>query len=87
MRRRFVMTERRATSVGCAVKTGTISTRLSQSRASSTPIPPHLAQGAHQRPALTAGLAAQLQGMTAALAVVGLGQVDQLEVEGKGAGQ
>ena len=39
MRRRLNMTVRRATSVGCAVKTGTMSTRLSQSRASSALMP------------------------------------------------
>ena len=39
MRRRLNMTERRATSVGCAVKTGTMSTRRSQSRASSALMP------------------------------------------------
>ena len=47
----------------------------------------HLAQGACERAALTAGLAAELQGNSPALAVVGLSQVDELEVESEGAGK
>ena len=47
----------------------------------------HLEQGAGERTALTAGRAAQLQGDAAALAVVGFSQIDEFEVEGKGAGE
>ena len=87
MRRRLNITERRATSVGCAVNTGTISTRLSQSIASSALMPTRRIshKRAGQRAALAPGLAAQLQRDAAALAVIGFGQIDQLEVEGKGA--
>ena len=89
MRRRLNMTVRRATSVGCAVNTGTMSTRLSQSRASSALMPTRRISDKRpsQRAALAAGLAAQPQRNAAALAMVGFSQVDQLEVEGKGAGE
>ncbi len=45
----------------------------------------HLAQSAGERAALAAGLAAQLESQAAALAVVGFGQIDELEVEGESA--
>ena len=47
----------------------------------------HLAECAFERAALAAGLPAQAQGDAAALAVVGFRQIDELEVEGKGAGE
>ncbi len=47
----------------------------------------HLAERAFERAALAAGLAAQAQSDAAALAVVGFGQIDELEVEGEGAGE
>ena len=45
----------------------------------------HLAECALERAALAAGLAAKTQRNAAALAMVGLGQVDELEVKGEGA--
>ena len=47
----------------------------------------HLPKRAAQRPSLGFGRGVKLAGKTAALAVVGLGQVDELEVEGEGAGE
>ncbi len=45
----------------------------------------HLAERAFERAALAAGLPAQAQRDAAALAMVGFGQIDELEVESKGA--
>ena len=45
----------------------------------------HLAECAFERAALAAGLPAQAQGDAAALAMIGFRQIDELEVEGKGA--
>ncbi len=71
------------------MKTGTISTRWSHARASSAPIADslHGRECTGQRAALRGGLARELQRQAAALAVVGLGQVDELEVEGESAGE
>ena len=92
MRRRLNMTLRRATSVGCAVKTGETQMRRRSAQAWSavTPACAHAAEGAAQVAALDAlggALSVELVGETAALAVVGLGEVDELEVEAEGAGE
>ncbi len=47
----------------------------------------HFQERACKRAALAAGLAAKLQRDAAALAVIGLREVDELKVEGKGAGE
>ena len=47
----------------------------------------HGAQGTGEGSALLAGVSGELEGEAAALAVVGFGQVDELEVEGEGAGE
>ena len=89
IRRRLNITDRRATSVGCAVNTGTISTRLSQSMASTAVIPTRrISQSVPASdPRWRVACAAQLQRQAAALAVIGLGEIDELEVERKRAGE
>ena len=62
MRRRLNITERRATSVGCAVKTGVTQMRPSSARASSARDAgeAHAAQRAAQGAALRAGVGIEL---------------------------
>ena len=85
MRLRLNITERRATSVGCAVNTGTISTRRSHSIASSALIPTR--RISHRVPASEPrwrpAAAAQSQRNAPALAMIRLRQVDELEVKCK----
>ena len=74
--------------MGCAVKTGVIYASSSRKHFFGGDAGlAHAAQGAAQRTALRCGLCVDLQRQAAALAVVGFGQVDELEVEGKGARQ
>ncbi len=89
MRRRLNMTERRATSVGCAVKTGEMQIFLRRSWASVCGDAgfAEAAEGSAQVAALGRGVLVELGGETAALAVVGLGEVDELEVKAEGAGE
>ncbi len=47
----------------------------------------HLAQGSPERTALRSGIPGGLDGETAPFAVIGLGQIDEFEVEGEGAGE
>ncbi len=88
MRRRLNMTERRATSVGWAVKTGVMQMWARRSRAWGRVGPESLrARRVPRREPrwIVRRRGFQLMGEAAALAVVGFGEVDELEVKGEGA--
>jgi hypothetical protein len=88
MRRRFSRTVCRATSVGCAVKTGVIAIWWSAATASAAEIPASFMRPSVPRnePGSGAMFAIQFAGAAAALAVVRLGQVGEFEVRRKGLG-